>query len=136
MPIPPDDPFLGEWRFNREESQYEFGPMPEDATYTFKAEGEQYRVIMAWTMDGQRREMDYTGIPDGKDYPYESPAVDAMSMTRVDARTLDTTAKKDGQTVSYGSRVLSEDGRTMRITMSGYTPEGNWYTNLAVYERV
>ena len=78
----------------------------------------------------------YTGVPDGKEVRLEgNPAVDAVSMTRINARTLDTAALKEGEVVTYATRVLSEDGRVMEITMSGKNTEGRPYHNLAIYEK-
>jgi len=130
-----NDPFLGLWRFKPEESRYEFGPMPQNATYRIEADGDAYKITMAWMADGKDIEQVYVSVPDGVDHPFESAAVDAIWMGRIDARTLDTAAKKDGEVISYATRILDEDGQVMRITMSGTTPDGNKYANLAIYER-
>jgi hypothetical protein len=125
MSISTNDPFIGRWAFNPEKSRYEFGPMPDNAFYTIEPHGEGYRIVMEWdSADGEHHEQAYDGIPDGKEYPYEGGPVDAVSMTRVDDRTLDSAAKKEGKVISFATRVLSEDRRAMEITMSGALPDG------------
>lgn len=130
--------FLGIWTLNPARSKYELGQPPQAGTYILEPDGDGLKVSMKW-VDANNNEHSqvYRGIPDGKHYPYtENPAVDAMTMTLIDAKTLDTSALKEGQIVSYARRVLSDDGATMTITMSGKTPQGTEYTNLAIYEKL
>jgi hypothetical protein len=129
--------FIGTWVLRPEKSRYELGQPPQTGSYTIEEDGDGLTITMDWVAaDGKAYHQVYRGIPDGKSYPYdENPAVDAFSMTAVDARTLDTEATKDAQVVSYARRVLSEDGQIMTVTMSGNTPQGTAYTNLAIYER-
>lgn len=129
--------FLGKWTLNREKSAYQLGQPPKVGSYNIEAEGKGLKVTMEWTaLDDKDYSMVYHSIPDGKQYPYsENPAVDAMMMEQVDALTLDTSAYKDGQVVSYARRQVSEDGRTMTIIMTGKTPSGEDYKNLAIYEK-
>jgi hypothetical protein len=91
---------------------------------------------MIWdTADGQHFEQSYEVIPDGQEYPYDTPGVDAVMCVLVDPVTLDTTAKKNGQIVAHGRRTLSADGQTMTIVQSGQTPQGQPFRNLSVYHR-
>lgn len=129
--------FFGVWTLNREQSQYQLGQPPLHGLYTIEPDGDALKVTMAWTAaDGQSHEQVYYGVPDGKNYPYtDNPAVDTIVMTLVDAHTLDTAALKDGKAISYARRLLSEDGQTMTVTMSGVLPQGGEYTNIAIYEK-
>ena len=131
------DPFTGTWQLVPAESHYQFGPPPRRATYTIQAEGAGYAFRVEW-MDaaGRERTVQFSGIPDGQEYPYENPAIaDTVTTTRVDDRTLDTTAKRGGIVIQHARRVLSDDGRRMMVTQSGPTPGGGTYRNVAVYER-
>ncbi len=129
--------FFGVWTLNREASQYAQGEPPHDASYTLEPDGDAIKVTMAWTgADGQRKHQVYTGVPDGVVYPYDGgEVVDAISMTLLDARTLDTDSRKDGQIIAHARRVLSEDGGTMTITMRGTAPDGRTIDNIAIYEK-
>lgn len=131
------DAFLGTWELDPTHLDYELGQPPKQGTYTIKASAERYLISMSWiTPDNQDMQMHYEAIPDGKVYPYtNTPGVDAMSMTRVDDRTLDSAAFKDGVQINYARRKLSEDGLTMTILQSGATPDGGEYRNTAVYKK-
>ena len=133
----PSDPFVGKWEMIPAENNYQHGAPPISGTYIIDHDGSSYRIAMRWTtVDSQQFEMAYTSIPDGIDYPYEgNPAIDTVSMTRVDEYTLDSTTKKDGQIVNHGRRVLSENGRLMTITQSGTRPDGQPYSNISVYAK-
>jgi hypothetical protein len=130
------DLFYGEWELDPTLSQYEVGTPPASGLYRLAAAGPAIAVTMIWdTVEGQHFEQSYEVIPDGQEYPYDSPAVDTLMCELVDSRTLDTTAKKNGQIVAHGRRTLSEDGQTMTIVQSGPTPNGAQFHNLSVYRR-
>lgn len=132
------DPFLGQWELQPDQNHYELGTPPAQGTYIFESQGAGYLVTMKWTtVEGKSMEMTYSGIPDGLWYPVENnPGVDTMSMTRVDAQTLDSEARKGEVSVAHGRRVLSEDAQTMTIVQSGKTPDGQPFANTSVYRRV
>jgi hypothetical protein len=131
------EPFLGTWILDAGVSDYELGAPPQQGTYQLVPEGDQVAVVMDWTdAAGKDFHMVYYMTPDGVDHPYtDSPAVDAIVTTPVDARTLDTISKKDGNTVAVGRRELSEDGKTMRVIQSGKMPDGTSFSNVAIYRR-
>ena len=139
---PSIQPFLGIWDLAPEASQYELGAPPGRGMYQLVADGPstdsgQVAVVMDWTdATGKDFHMMYHMTPDGVDHPYtESPAVDAVVTTLVDARTLDTVSKKDGKTVAVGRRELSQDGNTMRVIQSGKAPDGTEFENVAIYHK-
>lgn len=131
------DPFLGTWKLDPSQSQYEFGPPPKTGTYTLSRQGERLRFDVAWTdHNDQPFQVSFDMIPDGQQHPYDNPAVaDFVSLTRVDERTLDSATFKGGQQIAYASRALSADGRTMTVSQSGSTPQGQTFTNVSVYHR-
>lgn len=133
------EPFLGIWELDPDASDYELGVPPQSGTYQLvikaQAEAGQVAVAMDWTdATGKDFHMVYFMTPDGQDHPYaDSPAVDVVATTLLDARTLDTVSKKDGQMVARGLRELSKDGKMMRITQGGKTPDGKSFKNVAIY---
>jgi hypothetical protein len=136
MDTPPFTRFLGNWVLRPEQSRYEMGQSPQAGRYRLEAGREQIKVTMEWTaVDEQPFHQVYFNIPDGQDHPYlESHAVDATSMTLVDEWRLDSAAKKGGVVINHAARHLSNDGHTMNITMTHYTPNGT-FVNESVYER-
>lgn len=131
------EPFLGAWELDPAQSQYELGAPPQRGMYQLIPEGDAVAVVMDWTdAAGKDFHMIYHMTPDGRDHPYaDSPAVDAIVTTLMDARTLETLSKKDGSIVATGRRELSQDGQTMLVTQGGKTPDGASFSNIAVYHR-
>ncbi len=131
------EPFLGVWELDPAQSEYELGAPPARGQYQLLTDGEQIAVVMDWTdAAGKDFHMVYYMTPDGNDHPYaDSPAVDVIQTTLLDAHTLETVSKKDGNVIARGLRELSDDGKTMRVTQSGKTPDGNTFHNVAIYRR-
>jgi hypothetical protein len=129
------EPFLGTWVLDPTESRYEFGTPPQQGQYTLAYAKGTLEVTMDWTdAAGKDFHMVYSAVPDGLDHPYsDSPTVDTICTTLVDARTLDTISKKDGAVLAHGRRILSEDGSRMTVVQSGNKPDGERYENFAVY---
>ena len=127
--------FLGTWKLDPTQSRYEFGTPPQSGLYRIEPDGDELKFSVEWVGDdGKSYQISFSGIPDGKDYAYENPAIaDTVSFTQVDKTTLDSTSKKDDRVILHANRVLSEDGTEMTITQSGTTPDGKSYSNIAVY---
>ena len=132
------DAFCGTWRLRADQSRYEQGKPPREGVYWIERDGDWLLFSARWvSADGRRLEMSFAGRPDGQPHPYEDPAVaDTVTTTLVDARTLDTTADKDGRVAAHGRRVLSPDGRVMTVTQSGTAPDGTPFANVSIYDRV
>jgi hypothetical protein len=132
------DPFLGTWQLDPSQSQYEFGQPPQSGLYRIEPEGTSLKFTAEWvTADGQPGQVVYYAIPDGQDHPSGHPTVaDTIATTQVSARQMDTVSKKDGRIVAVANRVLSPDGRTMTVTQSGTTPQGQPYRDVAIYQEL
>jgi hypothetical protein len=86
--------------------------------------------------DGKPVHSEWTGNFDGKDYPVTGdPISDTRSYTKVDDRTLNLTVKKDGKVIDTGRIVLSADGKSRTVTVSGTTPKGKKFKNVVVYDK-
>jgi hypothetical protein len=53
----------------------------------------------------------------------------------VNERTLTTTNKKNGKVTVTGQIVVSPDGKTRTVTLTGTTPKGKKFKNVAVYDK-
>jgi len=129
------DQFIGTWKLDPTQSQYEFGTPPQSGLYCIEPDGDELKFSADWVGgDGKSYQISFSGIPDGKDYPYENPALaDTLSLTQVDKTRLDSTSKKDGHVILHASRVLSADVTEMTVTQSGTAPTGNPCSNVSVY---
>ena len=133
-----DDLFLGTWQLQPQFSDYAIGQPPAEGSYRISRDGKGYKFDIAWTTaDGQQFETGYVGIPDGKKHACENPQIaEAVSLTRTDELTLDSESFKDGRRIAHARRELIDDGRRMRITQSGETPDGTLFSNIAYYCKV
>jgi len=65
----------------------------------------------------------------------DDTAMDMRSYKKIDDHTMDLTASKDGKAVRSGRIVVSKDGTSRTITVSGITSEGKKYKNVGVYDK-
>jgi hypothetical protein len=131
----PGDPLIGTWELNLAKSKYANTP-PKKQTVTFELAGDATRMISVIVgVDGKTIRREYTAKADGKDYPMNNfSGSDTVSLTRIDARTVQRTDKKDGKVTSIIIRQVSADGKT--FTTTSKRPDGTTSGTVAVYDRV
>ncbi|GGG14968.1 hypothetical protein [Paenibacillus abyssi] len=129
--------FVGEWQFIPGQSKYEMGILPKQARYRIEPAGDGLSFTAEWVTPADKAyQVTYQSIPDGKPYPYDNPSLaDTISTNLIDPHTLDTAVIKDHIIVSYARRTLSNDGRLMTVTQSGFTADGRSFDNLSVYKK-
>src|SRR5262245_28450803 len=131
-----DDPQMGTWKLNEAQSKLTPGTTKIN-TVVIEAAGDNVKV----TVDGTNREgksmhNEWTGKFDGKDYPVTgNPDADMRSYKKIDDRTLEVTVKKDGKVTTHGRTVVSADGKSRTLTMTGSDTEGKKFTNKTVYDK-
>jgi hypothetical protein len=137
------DGFHGSWELVPELSIYELGPVPASGRYEIASVGDAgLEVSIRWTMEagGPEHSTTFGGQPDGQPVALagagSGPGPDAFSLTRVDARTLDSAALRQGAVVAYARRVASHDGRLLAVVQEGPRPDGSRFRNFQVYRRV
>ena len=131
------DPRMGTWKLNVAKSKYSPGPAPRSVTLKVEPSGQGEKVTAEFVnADGTRTTSQYTANFDGKDYPLTGSAVaDTVSLKRIDARTTDRTDKKGGKVVQTLKRVVSQDGKTMTVTVKGMTAQGQAVNNVVVFDK-
>jgi len=131
------DPAIGTWKLNTAKSKYSPGPAPKSATITYEetADGVK-RTGESIDADGNKTSFEYTAKYDGKDYPVSgSDLFDAIALKRLNDRTVESTLKKSGKVVTTARRVVSKDGKTLTLTITGTNAKGQKMKNIAVYEK-
>jgi hypothetical protein len=127
------DPFAGTWKLNLTKSKY-VTAAPKSTTITFAPAAKGYAVtIDAIGPDGQPQKWGYTSSFDGSENPVSgNPGVDTVV-----ARTRNGTVEylKAGKVVATTASVMSDDGRTLTVTVKFADPQGNELTNVSVYDR-
>ncbi|HYD50975.1 MAG TPA: hypothetical protein VEA99_00055 [Gemmatimonadaceae bacterium] len=138
------DLFIGAWDLVPELSLYAAGSPPEAGRYVVSVTDDgrleltaRWRAVGAtdWqsvtfggAADGTRQ-----ALPASSDAPPGAP--DAFALTRVDARTLDSSAWRGERLVAYARRVASEDGALLAVVQESVAPNDVRLRNFQVYRR-
>ena len=131
------DPRIGTWKLNVAKSKFSPGPAPRSNTMKIEGSGQGEKVTTEGVnAEGGPTATQYTANFDGKDSPITgSQNVDTVSLKRIDARTTERTNKKDGKVTVVLTSVVSQDGKTMTVTVKGTNAQGQTVNNVAVWEK-
>jgi hypothetical protein len=131
------DAAIGTWKLNPAKSKFSPGPPPQGATVTYEESGNGVkRTGEMVNADGTKTSFEYTAQYDGKEYPVTGNLnADMISLMRVNDRTVEATLKKDGKVTTNARRVVSADGKTLTITLTGTNAQGQKMRNVQVFEK-
>ena len=126
----------GTWKLNEAKSKFAPGAQ-KNHTVVYEAAGEDVKVTVDGTSsDGKPTHNEWTGKFDGKDYPVTGdPNSDTRSYKKVDDRTLELTAKKDGKVTLTGRIVVAADGKSRTVSTTATDAKGKKVKNTAVYDK-
>jgi len=134
------DLFLGTWQLTPELSLYAMGTPPASGLYVIERGTTGLALRVEWTMQlGEPvRTTAFGGPDDGtvKAMPSGTPGPDGFSLQRVDERTLDSSAFREGKVIAYARRVASHDGQLLTVVQESNLPDGKSFRNFQVYRRV
>ena len=127
---------MGTWKLNETKSKIAAG-VAKNHTVVYEAAGDDVKVTVDGTdPDGKPTHNEWTGKFDGKDYPVTGdPNSDMRSYKKVDDHTLELTVKKGGKVTTSGRIVVSADGKSRTVTVSGTDPQGKKFKSTAVYDK-
>ena len=130
------DPQMGTWKLNEAKSKLAPGG-PKNSAVVVEAAGDSVKVTVEGVgSDGKATQNEWTGKFDGKDYPVsDAPTSDMLSSMKIDDRTLGLNLKKRGKNTISGRIVVSADGKTRTVTVSGTGPNGKKFQSTAVYDK-
>jgi hypothetical protein len=130
------NPNIGTWKLNEAKSNIP-SMAPKNSTVVYQAAGDNLKVSVDGTdSQGKPAHNEWTGKFDGKDYPLTGdPSADTRSYQKVDDSTTELTNKKDGKVTATGRIVLSADGKTRTVTVTGTDLSGNTVKYSAVYDK-
>lgn len=128
---------IGTWKLNVAKSKFSPGPPPQSLTVKVEPSGKGEKVSTEGVAaDGKPTMTGYTASFDGKDYPLTgSQIADKVSLKRIDARTTERTDKKDGKVAATLKRVVSQDGKTLTVTVKGTNAQGQAMNNVLVFDK-
>jgi len=130
------DPLMGAWKLNEAKSKITPGTA-KFTTITFKDRlGNIKGTGDGIDANGKPMHVEWSGKFDGKDYPVTGdPNADTRSYRKVDDRTLEVTIKKGGKVTVASRTVVSADGKNRTANITGTTPNGKKFKNVAVYDK-
>jgi hypothetical protein len=132
------DPLMGTWKVNTAKSKYNPGPGPQRSTVVYSQDGE-WIVSKFDVVDSGGKPVSYTNRwkRDGKEYPFESPIIGrgTISLKRVGDFHLEGVIKAEGDRVVTTRSVISKDGKTRTMTVTGTDAKGQKIHNVIVYEK-
>jgi len=131
-----ENPNMGTWKLNEAKSKIPAGA-PKNTTVVYEAAGDSLKVIVDG-VDGQGKPThnEWTGKFDGKDYPLVGdPSADTRAYKKITDRKTDLTNKKDGKVTLTGTIVISADGKSRTLTVSGTDPMGKKVGFTATYDK-
>jgi hypothetical protein len=139
---------IGTWKLNIEASQF-LGPAPRSEVRRYDVADDGYLVGLAVFVDAQGNPgfLQFAAKSDGQDYAeYSSgvlaafqiagtPTPLAYSEKPVDERTVEWFDKFNGRVSAFGTKQISEDGRTLTIVGEVPDPQGNTRRLRLVYDK-
>lgn len=130
------DPQMGTWKLNETKSKITPGTLRNTHVVYSSMLGQVKIKADGIDANGKPSHTEWSGKFDGKDYPVTGdPNSDARSYTKLNERTLTTTNKKNGKVTVAGQIVVSPDGKSRTVTISGTTPKHKKFKNVAVYDK-
>jgi len=134
---PHSDPGVGTWVLNVAKSSFKPGPAPQSETRTYEATPDGIRLTVQ-QVGGNGTAITETSTYklDGKPYALTgNPNIDALEITRVDARETRSNEMRNGKVIGHLTRIVSKDGKSLTITVTIRTVSGQTEHAVRVYDR-
>ncbi len=129
--------FLGMWVLDVESCVFEQGDPPTSGSIKILADGEELVFEMKWiALDGESHFASFRAKPDGGLIPFDGGGLaDALSVTAVSDRELNSSAFRDGFELMSARRKLSADALKMHVVQTVRLPDGLTPSNHSVYHK-
>jgi hypothetical protein len=116
------DPFVGEWTQDPGKTRLQQGQKLQ-----IEADGQGGTRFIA--------DYSYTGRLDGKPYDLKNSRNDTVTLTLVDAHTVDAAYRRDNQVTQTDKWVVSADGHEMTVTTAGTLETGQRLTEKLTFKK-
>lgn len=141
--------FLGSWILDTSSCEFEQSEAPQAGSYqiveqaalsgTSGTDAQAISLLFRtrWIdADGTTQSAEFSGIPDGAPVPFNGgDLADALSVSVVSRRELNSAAFYKGQERMTVSRQLDDSGGGLRIIQAVKLPNGEQPTNISIYRR-
>ena len=127
---------MGTWKLNEAKSTLAPGTS-KNTMVVYAVAGDEVQVTVDGVdAAGKPAHNEWKGKFDGKDYAVTGdPTTDTRSYKKSGARTLKLTNKKAGKITIAGTVVVSADGKSRTVTVSGTDANGKKVSSTAVYDK-
>jgi hypothetical protein len=128
---------VGSWVLNEQKSEFSPGRAPRTRQVTYERTAAGVRFV-ATTVDvaGNTIQEEWTGIEDGRDFPYKgSRDFDTQSIRITGKLRAEIITKRAGRIAMGGTRVLASNGKTMTITLNGTGADGQVIKEVMIFDR-
>jgi hypothetical protein len=130
------NPFVGVWELDRFKSVYDpIATAPEKRIMTLEGKGDQITSTTRTWRNAVANDVTYTAAFDEKDYP-TAAAGTTVAFRRVNANTVERTAKLQGKVAETATWAVSDGGKTLTITTKGTDTAGTPYSSTQIYTKV
>lgn len=130
---------VGTWELDLARSTFSPGPPPRKQTLVFRAAGSQWTALLQGVdADGRPINPDLNNLAitfDGRDHPTATVDYDTTAWKKSRGTSYEVIRKKAGKIVMTSTNELSADGRTMTITTTGVTTNGQRVDTVRVYQK-
>ncbi|NBN65893.1 hypothetical protein GWI72_19205 [Microvirga tunisiensis] len=129
--------FFGTWIFDRDESEFDQGELPQSATLTIEdAFGTLKFTMTSVAADGSSQTDSFVALPNGGETRLgKSGLADAMRHGLRGDNNLVSEALRGGVPIMVADRELSPDGRTLTVTQTVHVTETESFVNTAIYHK-
>jgi hypothetical protein len=137
LPGPGTSAMSGTWKLNVAKSTY-VGRQPHQAmTFKLSKEGQAVRLVRDGVgADGNVIRDEQISYYDGKERPYQGRrSADTYSARKLDDYTTVNTWKKDGKVMLVARSIVSEDGKSMVIVLTGTDLQGRAFRQVEIFEK-
>jgi hypothetical protein len=133
------NPFVGTWKLNLDRSTFDVNHNPRGGTMRFETDDDG-RILMTAegiSEKGERfSERPVHFKPDGHDYPVpDFPGLVAKATLPSPGTIRTECRRQDGSIVGQGTYAVSEDGRSMTATTSGWDSQLRQFEVTTVWDR-
>jgi hypothetical protein len=127
---------MGTWKLDEAKSKIPAG-IVKNSTVIYTNEGDNVKVTTDGTdKDGKPMHTEWTGKFDGKEYPLTGDSTaDSRSYKMIDEHTLELTNKKSGKVTTSGRVVVSKDGKTRTLHLTGTDSSGKKVSGVSMYDK-
>lgn len=133
----PLKPFLGTWIFDRDESEFDQGELPQSATLKIEDNFGTLKFTMtSVAADGTSQADSFVALPNGAETKLgKSGLADAMRHGLRGDSNFVSEALRGGVPIMIADREISPDGRTLVVTQTVHVTDTDSFVNTSVYRK-